>query len=299
VADFAGSPLYGSPAWPFTFTGGLPYLDEPIDTVPGREVLDVAFSPFTGGRLELAGIAQASTRAIDAGFTYEPKHSDPAAADDGLNPDLFALSSSGAPLPLVQYIEHVGPGVLRLFFDADLPVGVIVTLVVSAALEAEDPTVATGPILTASLALATYGASTQTTTERRIAARRDLRNPQATNGGSDVPGTLQIDARGDYANEDGTSYFRKRILRRATTTSGGFALLPGYGFAPRIKGLIRPGDLVALRRQIERQVLEEPDAISARATVTVIGPGVVRARISATHSSGVVVEGETTIEIGA
>ena len=298
MADFLGAPLYGSTAWPFASTPA-PTVDEPLDTIPGREVLDVGYSPPTAGRLELAGIAQASTRAIDAGFTYEVVHADPAATGDALNPAIYTFSAPVA-LPLVQYVEHVGPGVVRVFFDADLPTGVIVELVVSALLEAAEPTVTTGPILTASLVLPTYGAGTTARLTREVAARRDLRNPQSVREGSvDVPGTLALDARGDYANEDGDAYFRKRVLRRASTVRNGFALLPGYGFAPRIKGLVRPSDLAALRREIERQVLEEPDATSARASVTVIGPGVVLARISATHSSGVVITGETTIEIGS
>lgn len=293
MADFPGAALYGSLGWPLP-ADATPYAVATPDVYPATLTLDLSAAGSVAGTLELAGIAQASTRAIDAGFTYEVAHVDPWAPGDALNLALYSLTSSPAvPLPNVQAVEHVGPGVVRLFLDADLPVGITVTLTVSAAIEAEDPARATGSVLSASLVLPTWGAVTTPARLDVPEERRDLRNPQAPNG-TDPLGTIAIDSRGDYDNEDGIAYFRKRILRRATTTAGGFVLMPDYGFAPLVKTLTRASDLRPLTARIRSQVLEEPDAVSATVELAVPSPGVLVIRIAATMRDGTVVEGATT-----
>lgn len=299
MADFPGAPLYGTAAWPFVTPVGAPTptVDEPIDTIPGRPVLDIAYSPPTPGHLEVAGVAQASLRALDVGFTYEVEALDRFAPGDALNPTVYAVTSSPAgPVPSVQFIEHVGPGVVRLFFDADLPVGVRLTVTVSPSIEPETPGRAVGPILAASMLLPVYGASTalSTTAIDVPEVRRDLRNVQSASG-TDPVGTLSIDSRGDYANEDGVEYFRKRILRRATTAAGGFVLLPGYGFAPEVKTLLRTSDLRPLTARIRSQVLLEPDCALCVVELDVPRPGILRIRIRATMTTGVVATASTTL----
>lgn len=288
MADFAGAALFGTPGWPGAIEAAT------ADTYLGALALVLSGGTATPGTLELAGIAQASTRAIDAGFTYEVAHVDPWAPGDALNLALYTLTSTpAAPLPTLQSVEHVGPGVVRLYYDGELPPGVVLTLTVAAAIRAEDPARLTGPILAASLVLPTWGAGVTVPSLDVPEVRRDLRNPQAPNG-TDPLGTLAIDSRGDYDNEDGVAYFRKRILRRATTAAGGFVLLPDYGFAPRVKTLTRSSDLRPLAARIRSQVLEEPEAVSAAVELAVPSPGVLVIRIVATMRDGTEVEGVTT-----
>jgi len=299
VADFPGSPLYGTAAWPFVTPVGAPEptVTEPIDTIPGRAALAFVTPPPTPPPDPCAGVAQASLRALDVGFTYEVEALDRVAPGDALHPAVYVVTSNPAgPVPSVQFIEHVGPGVVRLFFDADLPVGVRLTVTVSPSIEPETPGRAVGPILAASMLLPVYGSSPalSTTAIDVPEVRRDLRNVQSAVG-TDPVGTLSIDSRGDYANEDGVEYFRKRILRRATTAAGGFVLLPGYGFAPEVKTLLRSSDLRPLTARIRSQVLLEPDCASCVVELDVPRPGILRIRIRATMTTGVVATASTTL----
>lgn len=269
---------------------------EPTENASVAWWLIIGAPPPASGALEVAGIAQASLSAIDVGFTYEVRAFDRWAPGDALNTDLYTLTSSpSVPLPLLLSAERVGPGVIRLFYDAPFAEGLTLTVTVDPSIMPEDPAVPVGPILAASLALPTFG---QAAGAERLEVRppaRDLRNAQTPGG--DPLGTLAIDATGDYANEDGISYFRKRILRRATTAVGGFVLLPTYGFAPRAKGLVRPVELRALKGSITRQVLAEPDCSSAVVELD-YEPGILTVTIRATIAGGQAVEASASVPFG-
>lgn len=270
---------------------------EPIENVSVAWWLLLAAPPPLSGALEVAGVAQAARNALDVGFTYEVRAFDRWAPGDALNPALYVISSSpSSPLPLLLSVAHVGPGVVRLFFDAAFAPRLTLTVTVDPSISPEDPLLPVGPILSATLALPTFDELGEPERIEVREARRDLRNAQTPGG--DPLGTLAIGADGDYANEEGEAYFRKRILRRATTAARGFVLLPSYGFAPRAKGLVRPSELRAIRASITRQVLAEPDCSSASVSVA-YEPGILTVTIRATMAgSGRTVNAAASIPFG-
>lgn len=96
---------------------------------------------------------------------------------------------------------------------------------------------------------------------------RDLANPPLQ-GDSGFSGTLQIGADGDYETESGIPLAKKLVIRRIATPRGAFPHLPRYGIGILEKEPIQgSGNLVALRTEIESQLLEEPDIEDARAAL--------------------------------
>lgn len=95
----------------------------------------------------------------------------------------------------------------------------------------------------------------------------DLRNPPF---GSDVQagGTFSVGANGDYQQHSGEELLRKLLVRRLTTTPGGFFHLPGYGIGLRVKEPLTTQDLTKLRAEIERQLAREPEIDTARVRLT-------------------------------
>jgi hypothetical protein len=85
---------------------------------------------------------------------------------------------------------------------------------------------------------------------------------------STVGGTLVIGPNGDYTSESGVSLLKKLILRRLTTSLGGFFHLPEYGIGLEDKVLVHDSDLPRLKRQIEHQIAREPDISEASVQLT-------------------------------
>lgn len=130
-------------------------------------------------------------------------------------------------------------------------------------------------------------------TAARRYAPRDIANPPFGGTFESGGGTLVISANGDYALEEGTALFKKLIVRRLTTPRNGFVHLPGYGVGLAVKEPIPNSDLLALQKEIESQVLREPDAESAEVALTQSNGNVLLVQIRAKQR----VTGEQ-IEIG-
>lgn len=100
-------------------------------------------------------------------------------------------------------------------------------------------------------------------------------------------GTLAVEVSGDYALHAGADLLRKLIIRRLTTMTGGFFHMPDYGLGMRVKEPLTTTDLVRLKGEIERQVLEEPEVAAVRAAVSLGSNGVLmlslRARLRASN----------------
>ena len=113
---------------------------------------------------------------------------------------------------------------------------------------------------------------------------RDLANPQTASAiqsqvlGSQVPvpalGVFNVDASGDYAFDSGIQSVKKRILRRGLTSPGAFAHLPSYGVGlmDAVKKLGTPRVQSKLAANYQRQILLEPEVVSA-SVVVVPDPG--------------------------
>ena len=94
----------------------------------------------------------------------------------------------------------------------------------------------------------------------------DLANPQFDTD-LQVGGTLRVDGSGDYVRHAGVEFLRKLILRRLVTGRGGFFHLPDYGMGIQVKQPLTGSDLVKLQAEVQRQVLNEPEFLTARATL--------------------------------
>lgn len=101
-------------------------------------------------------------------------------------------------------------------------------------------------------------------------------------------GSLGYDAAGDLVNDFGIESLRKRVYRRITTARGGFFHLPDYGSALGIKEAVTPGQLLAVQRRVEEQVLREPDVVRASVLVSrpTEDPAIVVIRVTVQTASG-------------
>lgn len=118
---------------------------------------------------------------------------------------------------------------------------------------------------------------------------RDFANPQtlsaARAGLSDAMdpgllGTLRVDDSGDYAFDEGDVSLRKRVVRRLTSSVGGFAHLPGYGVGipDHAKRLAISAVVADLSARAESQIALEPEVaqVRVRAVADPNLPGLVR-----------------------
>jgi len=232
-------------------------------------------------------IEQTSLNTVDVNFDKDPKFLDPVDPTDASYLNAYTITGPVSPFPerLLQAVTHEGDGVVRLWFDGELVEGE--TYFVSiAGIETDDgdtlfPSPATGSFVA-------FGADFEPIPlmfERTDAY--DLKNPQVSRDAEGATlGTLSVDETGDLAVETRRQYLKKRILRRCTTSPGGFAFLVDYGLYPGAKSLLRPSELRKLQQNAETQVAEEPGVVSVRAVVRQIVPGVVQLRLNVIDQYG-------------
>lgn len=145
---------------------------------------------------------------------------------------------------------------------------------------------------------------------KTLASGGDIANPQTESGlsvgatpeQSAILGAYPVSSAGDYATDEGTVSWKKRLFRRLLARSGGFAALPkgyGLGAADEVKKLLRAGQATRLAARAQAQLLADPETASATVTVsTVLAPqGVVWFTINATRTTGEKISGEK-IRIG-
>jgi hypothetical protein len=101
---------------------------------------------------------------------------------------------------------------------------------------------------------------------------RDIANPFLERDALILPaqlGTYQLDDKGDFGlDKSDESSLRKRVFRRVSTAAGGFFHLPGYGTALQIKSLLTADSAERLASRVRAQVLQEPDVVDARVSVS-------------------------------
>lgn len=83
-----------------------------------------------------------------------------------------------------------------------------------------------------------------------------------------VGGTLVINSGGDYESMSGEAFIRKLVMRRLISQKGDFFHLPNYGGGLRVKATFSTANLRAMAKDIEMQVLQEPEIEAARASLT-------------------------------
>jgi hypothetical protein len=224
---------------------------------------------------------QSTLNSVDLVFDAEPSHLDPSDPSDATNIAAYTVTGPGPPFAdrLLQSIVYQGDNTLRLYFDGDLvpdqPYTISVTGIVSS----------TGDILLPDPAVASFTAfgadRAPISLVEQPTLHFDIRNPQADRDApaSEPLGTFIIDDKGDVDIESGRQYLRKRVFRRLTTRKGAFFHEPDYGIEYDDKKLTTPTRLRALQQDIEMQLRREQDVVTARATLSVLVPGVVLVRI--------------------
>lgn len=244
--------------------------------------------PFGAGfGLVVLSMRVVRLNAVDVTFGGIPKSFDDAAADDALNPANYTLEREAegpfdSRLPFVQDIEELSQSVMRVHFDAELQAGASYILRVS-------PTVRSlaGLPMSAACAFATLIGLTPGPEPRVFGIEEqatDIANVPAN--AAELAGTYQIGPTGDLVNHSGLAYLRKRILRRLTTSEGGFFHLPGYGLNPGLKKRLTPSVLGRLRSKAEAQVRAEPDVLAAAVKVTRLAPSVIMVSIQVQTIAG-------------
>ena len=266
-----------------------------------------SFGSFPWGSGYGLGICSASVsarNAIDVLFAGFPQAQDPGLPDDALNPANWTLSLRepfGCALPFVQAVEEVSANTIRVLLDADLCETATYRICVAANVISAFGTALDPACLCFDVDGKGYLAPRTMVPGREL--RNDLQNPQV---GSDAPGTaaplgtFQLTKTGDLALERGIPYLRKRILRRASTMTGSFFHLPGYGFAPGLKTKITPSLLRNIQQTARAQILQEPDVVACEVSVTrsAANPNIVRITIRARAADGTAETAEVDIPIG-
>jgi hypothetical protein len=93
------------------------------------------------------------------------------------------------------------------------------------------------------------------------------------------PGFWKYDETGEIILDDAAASLKKRVLRRISTTIGGFAHLPRYGLTAVRGQVARPGELQAMAIALQEQIVAEPDVRDASVAASVestAGGGIVR-----------------------
>lgn len=139
----------------------------------------------------------------------------------------------------------------------------------------EDETTS-GVILYCKTVLAASDANNTAKAVKRGYATKDIANvsisPLTSELGGDyyefLGGTLQVNSAGDYVSMSGEALVRKLIMRRLISSKGDFFHLPDYGANLMVKGVFSTANLPNMAKDIERQVLLEPEVEAAKVTLT-------------------------------
>lgn len=112
-----------------------------------------------------------------------------------------------------------------------------------------------------------------TSTPQRLADARlrsgaDLANLPAPVAESTALGGTLVVVGGDYALVSGADLLRKLIVRRLIAAPGDFFHLPDYGVGLAVKQPLPASGVSRLKKRIEQQVLQEPDAQSVAVSIS-------------------------------
>lgn len=225
-------------------------------------------------------------------FTREPRHFSELSADDALRRDAYTISIptpvNDSEAPEVESVEVVqSAAVWLLAHGIDLPLAWYADVrvarrllyresyqvVVSTSIEAAD---GSGPLLANPGDRASFPGIVEARGRKRV------QTPAMREDGVDLRydmfiGTFVLDGKRDLDTQDGVEALKKRIIRRAITTPGGFSHLPEYGAGLRVKKL-EAREAPKLRQSLLDQIRQEPEVAAVSVDVTFTG-GVLYAMI--------------------
>lgn len=237
-----------------------------------------------------------STHTVRVGLSAEPMHSSNFVPGDALNPSTWNVQnlSTLAFLHVVSVEPHSPTSYDLLTLEAFGDVTVLHEASSTTLLAADGVQTLNAPRAADFYGIIDADEATQAArlAKQRVTSR-DLKNSQVP---ASVPGTLTIEQSGDYATVSGADLLKKLILRRLMTRPGDFFHLPKYGIGLREKEPIPAGNLGKLKKEIERQILLEPEVASAIVGLTLDSSGVLTVRVQASlRPTGEVVAFSTPI----
>jgi len=97
--------------------------------------------------------------------------------------------------------------------------------------------------------------------------------PQDTTDTKSVNGVFEVLPGGDYAQQLNDDVVRKVIMRRLSVNPGAFFHLPNFGLGVKVKSPLPTTDLVKLKKEIERQVLNDPSVLQAEVRLSLDASG--------------------------
>lgn len=257
----------------------------------------------SGAGLFVLRAEQQALNAILVTFSGIPDANDPATSWDALNPDNWTIeprSPHGLAARLVQFVER-GPTSeqIRVYADGPLDARAVYRVIASATLRDASGAPIDPSLVCRAADFETRGATRVVPGAALTDPPTDLANPQTTfDEAGALLGTYQISDQGDFANETGAPYLRKRILRRASAALGGFFHLADYGFMEPVKGTIRPSLIARLQARAQSQIMREPDVAACSVRVYQVRPGVVVLAIRAQDTGGSTVEMTVPVPLG-
>ena len=211
------------------------------------------------GPLSVVAALATTTRTVRVILTETPKAASTTALGDALNPATWSVTRLDTGFIFtVASIDQVDPLTFDLFLVEALGPANVNHQAGSTVLQKPTGALIQSPYFAIFTGLEASERPSQ------IVRQRDLSNPPAPPGLNSVGGTLVMDASGDYKLVSGPALLKKLILRRLITRPGEFAHLPNYGLGFSVKEPLRNNDLILLRRQVEQQVLLEPDVNAAQ-----------------------------------
>lgn len=234
------------------------------------------------GTFSLESIFANSERTIRVTFTEPAMIGTPLKAGAGVNLATWSATADGVPLTIlaVRAVDDAGRQFELYTLQKFPPVGS--TLAVSFPTILDD---AGSPLV---------GASSGTCAGARLPLRTPLLNRIDTVDLANVAvnavqasGVYPVMAGGDYLKQSGDALLAKLIYRRMMTVPGEFSHIPpeNFGLGLRPKEVLLLNDVPALRAEVERQVMREPDVEDVRASVQIDDDGVVFIQVSARRRS--------------
>jgi hypothetical protein len=222
-------------------------------------------NPVGGTTFSVAGAVAISNRQVQVTFTVQPFAVSGFGTRDALNPALWTVTNqaTGAVIP-VGAVRVSGTDTVELWLTTPLA-GYATGYQVAASplLLSAGGTPILPPITASFSGITGVNAVPDSRPQRPRAV--DLKAAPAGNGSD---GTTLVIKGGDYDVESGRALMRKCINRRLTTRKGAFFHLPNYGVEQiQPKMLYAVSNLRALKSDIENQVQQEPDVLSASATL--------------------------------
>lgn len=242
-----------------------------------------------GTALSMVSAVPQSTKSVRVTLTTVPLAQSSIGQGDALNPQSWFIQrlDNGQRLTTIA-VNQISPTV----FDVVIAERFGSTLV-QHEIEATTLTDPFGNAIQAPTLLDFAGvvADTNATQEALTAANgyviTDLLNTPFPPPGSNMGGGVRvINASGDFASNSGNDLITKLVLRRLTTPPGGFFHLPNYGAGIIVKQPIKGGDLVTLKKNVQQQVLMEPEISTANVQLSLDSSGVLSISIQGLTTTG-------------